>query len=424
MPIPTPQTDETRNNFMNRCVSTLAHNDPELASDRRVAICFQQFERRKKVTIKASINVLNPKLILKKVRTMAQALKKKNNRIDINFDLSEIQEDKDNSLLFRNVAIMGNKSVDRKGAVIREYTPTCLQNAVAIFEGAGAYIDHPEPTKRHLHRSLKDMYGIFKNVRAKLEEGKLRGDLLCLDSPIGQHVASIIRTCPEAVGNSIHASGKMRLSGRKQIIEEIFPRTEWGTKSSVDLVNDPATTQNVYESRTDSSNVKETSNMEMQDLTLTELREQRPDLFQKILQEGAGSRDEEVKTLKADKTALEEEKVSLTNQVDAFKLKEDQHSVRDTIDAMLKESKLPPKAITDTFKNTLYNLSERKDGDKTITVEDQAKALIEERKQILGLKGVQGNGDDHHPLNEDKHDDKDNLEGSHEVIASISEYRM
>jgi len=307
-------------------------------------------------------------------------------------DLSEATLGDD--LLVRNVVILGKQSKNSDGKVFREYSNAAMESAVRIFEGMPAFIDHQEKGKATQHRSVKDMFGTYKNVKVDLQEEKVRGDLQLYDHTLGQHVAAIIKVNPRAVGNSINTGGKVVMRNGIQIVEEIFARTPAGVKASVDLVGDPATTSSLFES----TDLDKESEMDLKDLTLAELREQRPDLFDKLIAEGKtqSSGDlakltEEIKTLKDEAVKLTESKQALTVKVDAFGAKEAMASQHKEVDALLTEAKLPKEAVTEVFKSILYALVERKDGDKTITVKEQATSLIEDRKITLGLKGVKGN---------------------------------
>ena len=48
MPIPTPKKDEKKNDFISRCIKTLADNEPDrFTSDQRKAICYKQWDNDK-----------------------------------------------------------------------------------------------------------------------------------------------------------------------------------------------------------------------------------------------------------------------------------------------------------------------------------------------------------------------------------------
>lgn len=342
-------------------------------------------------------------------------------RIDI--DLSESTISTASPNLVENVVILGPISTDAAGKVRRRYTPECLQQAVGIFEGAPAFVDHVDPDKTNKTRSVRDMYGYYKNVRVDLQEGKLRGSLDVFDGPLGQHVLSIVKKNPRMAGNSICATGKIRMDGGVQVVEQIMPRTAWG-RPSVDLVSEPATTKSLFESTQEP--IKE-SNMELGNLTLAVLREQRKDVYDTVFQEGVASRNTEVAQLQ---TQLTESKTKLTAanaELDTLKTRVKLADRRQVVDKLLSESQLPTVAVTDVFRNTLYALEERKEGDKTITVEEQVKAQIEDRRITLGLAGVHDNGGSRNPLNtplqENRQSSTTGSLGREQVLASIDSFR-
>jgi hypothetical protein len=351
--------------------------------------------------------------------------KKKNTEFDITIGLTEGTLSEDGVLA--NAVILGNTSIGPTGQVKRRYTDQCLQNAVSIFEGAGAFVDHPKGRASAAHRSLRDMYGFYRNVRADLTEGKLFGDLVTFGNEIGQHVRAIIAANPKLVGNSIVAAGRGKRVKGVEVIEEIFPRTRWGTKATVDLVGDPATTKSLLEDR-DTLHNKEFKMIELQNLTLTELREARPDLQKKLVEEGAGTRDTEIKDLKEQVEQLEKDKKNLTEEVSTLKAEKKEYEAatkkasKDAlVTKLLAESKMPEKAITDSFKDVLTLVEDKEVDGKTVIAETQIKALIEDRCLLVGHKAPDSNkkkagkertGDDEHiPLKESK-----------EVLASLSDF--
>ena len=112
--------------------------------------------------------------------------------------------------------------------------------------------------------------------------------------------------------------------------------------------------------------------MEWTDVTIHGLREKRPDLVEQMVQEGATSRDSEVKS-------LIDEKKELAAKVDEFEVKESIRHKNEVIDKVLKESKLPNEAITDVFRESLYGVN----GDTDEDVKKNAQAMIDDRKAVI-----------------------------------------
>ena len=272
---------------------------------------------------------------------------------------SEAKFDKD-KFKISNVVLLGPESKNN-----RRYTEKCMRNAVSLYEGAKAFVNHPstEEEKRG-NRDVRNLAGKFVNVRFDEGTKKIKADFAGLPNGNGQMYMDIAEHMPDVAGNSQNASGKWRVAENGQrIVDEI-------TKViSVDLVSNPATTAGMFESTNDNNSGVDT--MEYKDVTLAGLRENRPDLMNPI--------DTETKTLK-------EERDNLKTKVDEFEVKEAAVIKRENINKMLEEAKLPKEAVTDTFVESLER------------AEDEAgiKKMIEDRKSLISTAkgGVKGMGGD------------------------------
>lgn len=80
--------------------------------------------------------------------------------------------------------------------------------------------------------------------------------------------------------------------------------------------------------------------------------------------------------------SLREENLGLKQRLDEKEVRERLHAKDLLIDRLLSESDLPAEAITEVFKGDLRRLSERKEGDKVLTVEEQVRARIADRKKL------------------------------------------
>ncbi len=290
--------------------------------------------------------------------------------------LSESKVDRENKII-HNVVLLSKNSVNTAGKIHRTYTDDCLDRATEVFEGAPAFIDHPGDKEARNGRSVREQYGFYRGVK-RVGDKLIAEDLVLYDVPDANLVMSIAEKNPSAAGNSIHAAGRVqpRNSLGIEIVEELSPRTKWGHRSSVDLVPEGGTTKSIFESKQKG----EVGDMEWAELTVKDLQDNRKDIIESIKAEGAASREEEVKGLKKD---LDEAKVL----VDGYKAKEVIAEKTATMEKLLKESKLPVEAQTETFKSTLMAIQEKKEGDKTISVEDGMKALIEDRETFLKPAG-------------------------------------
>jgi len=273
-------------------------------------------------------------------------------KISILGNLSESTVDKENSII-KNVALLSTQSANN-----REYTESCLESSKPLFEGVKSYVNHQHPKERGNSRDFRDIIGGYSNIR--VEEGKVYGDLQLIESEHKIKILSMAESMPDLAGNSIQAMGKYHRKDGKEIVEEL-------TKiHSVDLVTNPATTGGLFESIEDME-----ENMDFTALTMADIKTNRNDLYEAILKEGEDSRNDEIET-------LTEEKDKLKLKIDEFEVKESIAIKREKVETLLKESKLSEESKTEVFKETLLNLKESEGN----SIEDQAKALIEDREKI------------------------------------------
>lgn len=275
--------------------------------------------------------------------------------------------DVDGPPLIKNVVLLGNQSVDAGGKVKRRYTTECMRNAVPLYEGVRAFVNHPNENElRSGNRDVRDLAGQFVRVRFVESELKIRADFEGLpNDPASAKFINIAKNMPGIAGCSQHAEGRARQENGIQIMESIE------RVNSVDLVCRPATTASLFES-VNKDNDNGDIVMEYKDITSNGLRVERVDLVEEIKQEGIKSRDGEVATLL-------EEKKTLELKVDAFELKETLQHKHDVVMTVLKESKLPDGAVTELFRNTLLDVSGKTDDE----VKTNVTALIEDRMKVI-----------------------------------------
>lgn len=139
--------------------------------------------------------------------------------------------------VIRNVVLLGPRSRNN-----RRYTESAMRNAVRLFSGVKAYLDHPsKEDDRNGRRSIRDLAGRFVNPR--FEGGKVRADFEGLPNENGKLYMDIAERMPEIAGNSHNAFGKWRREGGTVVVEELTKVV------SVDLVTEPATTNGLFESK-------------------------------------------------------------------------------------------------------------------------------------------------------------------------------
>lgn len=137
----------------------------------------------------------------------------------------------------RGNMIRGVKIIGRKSAHGWVYPTEVLAKAIPLYESAPVFISHPDPReKRQGSRLLRDHFGNLENVSGNGDG--LYGDLnVKLSHPLARE---ILEHAPSATcGLSHNAVVEMSKDGKQvgDIVEV----------NSVDLVDDPATTKNLFE---------------------------------------------------------------------------------------------------------------------------------------------------------------------------------
>jgi hypothetical protein len=140
--------------------------------------------------------------------------------------------DRESGVIY-GVRVLGLKS--KNG---REYLREAVRKATPLYEGARVYLDH----KLSGDRSTRERWGKLKNVR-EADDGGLIADLEFLVNH--QETEAILEAAEKFrdIGLSHDTLGRSRLENGKRVIYEIVE------VKSVDLVENPATTENLWESQ-------------------------------------------------------------------------------------------------------------------------------------------------------------------------------
>ena len=296
-------------------------------------------------------------------------------KLTYNMDFTEADFSQKEKHRVLNVSLLGE--VSKNGY---SYARTAMREAVVLYEGVQAFINHPstEEVKTN-RRDVRNLAGKFENARFDEQNVRVKADFVGLPNENGKLFVDIAEHMPKIAGTSQNASGRFTLIDGKKVVESI-------TKVySVDLVANPATNNGLFETE---NNHKE-HEMEYKDITKEELQIRRKELYEAILKEGgeAGqkSRDDEVKK-------ISDEKDKAVQEADTLKVEKALAGKSALVEKMLTESKLPKEAKTDIFKEQLMKVEPVKDGD---SIDEQVKKLIEDRiSAITGKKGVQNMGGD------------------------------
>jgi hypothetical protein len=173
--------------------------------------------------------------------------------------------------VIRGVKILGLQS--RNG---RSYLPAALAGAVALCEGAKVNVNHPKGAPEG-PRDYQDRIGVVRNVALRAEEGLFADLHFNPAHALAGQLAWDAEHQPENVGFSHNVQARVTRDAQRVLVEAI-------TKvQSVDLVADPATTRGLFESQADGApRVSGDQADRSSELTLEQLRAERPDLLEQI----------------------------------------------------------------------------------------------------------------------------------------------
>jgi len=280
-----------------------------------------------------------------------------------------------------NVAIMraSTANIYIPGTKGTFFTESFRKQAASFLTGAKAYVDHSSPWKKEDTggvRSSRDVIGFYEN--GKLDsEGTVRGDLHYLSSEAAW-LEPRIEEMADKFGLSIDATGIMEFNQETEMADAI----ECTELKSVDLVTEPGSTVNIFESKTEEPEEEEI--MDLTKITLADLNESRPDLVTGIKESVKTdlATKGEVETLKTKITELTESEKTLKAKVDTYEVAEKLADKAVVVDELIKESKIPEEGITEVFKSQLM---EAKDDVARKALIDDRKALMEGKKTKTGV---------------------------------------
>ena len=181
--------------------------------------------------------------------------------------------------VLRGVKILGLQS--RNG---RSYLPKALSDAAALYEGAKVNVNHPKGNPL-APRDYQDRIGLIRNVTFRSGEGLFADFHFNPKHPLSEQLVWDAEHAPENVGFSHNVQARTRRQGDNLFVESI------SKVQSVDLVADPATTRGLFEQadkqvagqEADSVNrASDPSAPRLEQLTLEQLRGERPDLVESL----------------------------------------------------------------------------------------------------------------------------------------------
>jgi hypothetical protein len=250
------------------------------------------------------------------------------------------------------------------------------------INGKKFYMNHVSDDELKKHngvRSVGDVLGYYENGR--IEAGVPKADIryLSVHAPL---VESLVEEMSDKIGLSIVARGDMMYDKASGIAEAYNLKQLF----SADLVTEPGSTANMFESNSSKGDEMDESGITM------EMLNKRPDLIAGIRESvraevlSEAEQDGELNKLKVQIATLTEDNKRMKKEVDEFKVKEAAGEKAAAIAEEVKESKIPDEYITEAFKESL---SDAKDKEARKALLEDRKALIEGQKK----KGVTGMGD-------------------------------
>ena len=267
------------------------------------------------------------------------------------------------------------------GSTGTKFSESFLQAVASTVNGKKIYKNHEsdsEMKKRNGVRDVDDILGYYENGR--MEGGVPKADIVYLSNH-AEMMESLVGEMADKVGLSIVANGDMAFDKETKIAEAFNLKELF----SADLVTEPGSTVNMFES--DNSN-SEDENMDYNEVTMKTLQANRPDLIEGLKKEILAdvSSKEETKVLQETITKLQESEKDYKKKIDEQEVKEAAAAKTDKINGLLKESKIADEYLTDTFRESLSDAK----------TDEAIKALIEDRKALVEgqkKKGVSGMGD-------------------------------
>ena len=231
------------------------------------------------------------------------------------------------TMVLHNVAVLGPVSTNG-----RRYSVETQRDAIPLFEGIKAYLNHPQTRDMGEPRNVQDLIGEHKNVRVVGD--RTISDLhLINNQTVREHVLPIVESKPHLAGNSIVARGKMvKADDGIMDVEKIL------AVRSVDLVAEPATTSGIF---AEGKEYKETD-MEWQAITLETLREKRADLVEVIL--ASAKEKEHVVQLETQVVALQTQMQERDEKLAKLELTAIKNERVAEIARCIREAKLPDSA--------------------------------------------------------------------------------
>lgn len=192
-----------------------------------------------------------------------------NNQFTVTESFAKDRVDTENGIVF-GVKVIGFNSINR-----RFYKPEALRNGVPLYEGAQVNIDHGG--KPGATRSYAKRFGVLRNARYVEGEGVFADLHYNTGHQMASQFAFDAAKNHEALGLSHDATlvvAKSKDKRGRSVIEQIIK------VKSVDVVSDPATTKNLFESaETMPETMNDTEILDPMDAMMASMADSAMDIF-------------------------------------------------------------------------------------------------------------------------------------------------
>lgn len=297
-------------------------------------------------------------------------------------ELKEAQEfspgrvDREGKVIY-DVAVLSENSKNKgsKGRK-RRYSQNARTEALGYFDGAPVFLGHKK------EKEADNLVGELRNL-SLAADGKVRGDLHITEKH--SYILDTADRFPKQIGMSIMATGKIKETFSEEIIEGFAE----GRRRSVDIVTDPATVKNLFESKENDVELeelkKEVEALKKENENLKPLKEENEKLKAEIekSQQSPPPQDppqgDQEKTLQEQVVSLENKLLEQNKKYEALAEEKKEADKKAKVEKMIQESGV---ASSDVFVSCLLKCDK----------EEDMKALIEDRKKAGGVQKLKSQG--------------------------------
>lgn len=261
----------------------------------------QTFSRKFTLTEDEDVELADERTPVKR-RTRWEPAENLGESYDGTFAFHEASVDRETGII-SGVSLLGR--VSKNGY---SYSKRAMTEAARLHKGANVYLDHPgdnEEEDTRGVRSVKDMAG--RVIRSRVQGDRVRGDVQVLHgTSAGETLLALAEQMPDAIGFSHRADGIRSVDDDGRVVVESVTKVH-----GADVVTEPATVAGLFEGLIERPPRKARSDdMKFDEITLEELKQERPDLVEAVTRESADAqkaaeREQELERLREWKSERE-----------------------------------------------------------------------------------------------------------------------